>query len=172
MVLPGFEGRLGRLGFLGRSIGLGLAMGVATVVLTLLLAFGGHASPGLRLLFVAGIVGPVALYAGLSLQVRRLNDMGWPALPVIGGWFLVGILDVGLAHGVPALARPGGAAMASVQFRRPRAFERPSERLFEGWSDFGVERDQITEWVRPSSSANRPAKSGAGRLGSSILSEM
>lgn len=111
MALPGFEGRLGRLGFLGRSVAWALAMAAATVVLTLLVAIGGHASPGLRLLFVAGIVVPVALYAGVSLQARRLNDMGWPALPVIGGWFLVSLLDVGLAHGMPALARPGGGTL-------------------------------------------------------------
>lgn len=178
MALPGFEGRLGRLGFLGRSIGLGLAMGVATVVLTLLVAFGGHASPGLRLLFVAGIVGPVALYAGLSLQVRRLNDMGWPALPVIGGWFLVGILDVGLAHGVPALARPGGGTVLGAVVNvvlalllllwpgrdedDPIRRERPPERIVPGLS-------QPVGWPgaeaspAPVAAAGRPASFGRRR---------
>lgn len=111
MALPGFEGRLGRLGFLGRSIAWGLATTVAAGVLTVLVSIGGHAALGLRMLFVAAIVVPVALYAGLSLQTRRLNDMGWPALPVIGGWLLVGLLDVGLAHVVPSLARPGGGTV-------------------------------------------------------------
>ncbi len=60
----GFEGRLGRLGFLGRSIAWGLATTVAAGVLTVLVSIGGHAAPGLRMLFVAAIVVPVALYAG------------------------------------------------------------------------------------------------------------
>lgn len=111
MALPGFEGRLGRLGFLGRSIAWSAMTGVAAIVLSILAALGGRASSGMSLLAVGALVLPISLYAGLSLQTRRLNDIGWPALPVIGMWFLLNILDVVLAHVVPTLARSGGGTM-------------------------------------------------------------
>lgn len=149
MTLPGFAGRLGRLGFLGRSLAWGLAMATITGALTLLVAIGGHASPAARLLFVGAIVVPIALYTGVSLQTRRLNDMGWPALPVIGGWFLAGLLDVGLAHGVPALARPGGGTRLGAVVNVVLAL------LLLLWpgrdDDPPVRRDRTRAWSTPAS---------------------
>lgn len=179
MALPGFAGRLGRLGFLGRSMALGVATAVAAGGLILLVAIGGHASPAARMLFVGAIIVPIALYAGLSLQTRRLNDMGWPALPVIGGWFLVSVLNVVLAHGVPSLARPGGGTMIGAVVNvvlslilllwpsrdddAPLLRERPGERIMPvprhqpGWPGADTPPAPAAATGRPASFGHRRA---------------
>jgi uncharacterized membrane protein YhaH (DUF805 family) len=102
-----FRGRLNRLQYFLGLLGLG---GAVFVVIMLFFAFGGLS------VVVGGVskLGMLALAAlpvlaawiwiTLSLQARRIRDIGWSPLLVIGCWFAVGILDRLVAHASPGLS--------------------------------------------------------------------
>ena len=82
---------------------------VAAIVLAFLVVPARHDAVGIAF-FIAGFVlaGLVVLWFSLSLYVRRIRDIGWDPVVVIGGWIVGNLADAVLAGLVPRL--PVGAA--------------------------------------------------------------
>jgi uncharacterized membrane protein YhaH (DUF805 family) len=102
-----FRGRLGRLQFFLDS----LALGVACFLFVVAVAFFvmPAKSTGLAMAVVIGAVvlfAPVVIWVSLSLQARRIRDIGWDPVVVLVGWAALGVLDLVLAKLVPSLAVP------------------------------------------------------------------
>lgn len=106
-----FSGRLGRVPYIVGTLtlligGAMLLAGAMVAAVFLVGASGPHASAGAAILLWLPIVIVASLVFAsgqLSLQVRRIRDIGWHPGLVIGGWFAVCILDAMLAHAVPSL---------------------------------------------------------------------
>jgi uncharacterized membrane protein YhaH (DUF805 family) len=104
-----FSGRLNRIQYFLGLLGLGVAL---FVTIMLFFAFGGLSAvmggaPKLGALALFALpVGAVWIWISLSLQARRIRDIGWNPLLVIGCWFAVGVLDRVVALAAPALAMP------------------------------------------------------------------
>jgi len=98
-----FHGRINRLRYFLSCLGLGVAIAAPFVLIFGLMGHGGGGA-----LIVMGLLALPALVAflwsSLSLQARRIRDIGWEPLYVIPGLFSVGIFDFLLAHVVPALS--------------------------------------------------------------------
>jgi uncharacterized membrane protein YhaH (DUF805 family) len=140
--LLGFEGRINRLGYLWRTIAVGIALAVLLVAAFVALVFlvkplglGGYEA-GLHWLIVGGVL--LALWASLALASRRLRDMGlepvyfvpiYAALWVVNSVLVApmsqlqpdrfGLLEIGwggfqLLTAIPLLFWPGRRAPAPV----------------------------------------------------------
>ncbi len=112
--LLGFGGRIGRLRFLFYSIALVAFMGAALAAVILSAPHGAPGSPDIpwgALLFCLLVILPATLWASFALQAKRIRDIGWRPLPVIGGYLAATFLDKLVAHAVPRLAlHDGGTA--------------------------------------------------------------
>ena len=103
----GFGGRLNRLQFFFASLGLGLAVIVLLVpmVFVLVLHRAGGFSPGVGVALLLGVLAIlVALWTSLSLQARRIRDIGWNPLLVIPGDIALQVADQLVARAMPHLA--------------------------------------------------------------------
>ena len=102
-----FRGRLGRLQYFVGGLALGMAIIVPLVMIGVsMFAHGGvGAKPPLGLLALFALVAvPLFLWISLSLQARRLRDIGWNPLYVIPAVFAVDLIDQTIARLAPALA--------------------------------------------------------------------
>ena len=100
-----FRGRIGRLDYFLAHVMEGL-VGVVGFILLILLLLPTLAGPARTVTMVGG-VGLFALgllWFNLSLQVRRIRDIGWDPVVVLVGWVALGFADVILAHLVPSWA--------------------------------------------------------------------
>lgn len=107
-----FSGRLGRVayivGTLALTVGTAILLAVGMVLMIALISGSGSRSSAgatallsLPLMIVFGLL---FVASQLSLQVRRLRDIGWDPWVFIGGWIAVCFLDTMLAYAVPAMA--------------------------------------------------------------------
>jgi len=114
-----FRGRVNRLQYLAGCVGLG----VGVVLLAVIVLGGAVVSAGSdkSAMLKAGLVGllflivvvPLYLWISLSLQARRLRDIGWEPIFVIPALFVFDILDRFLALGAPQIAvTPGLMSMS------------------------------------------------------------
>ena len=104
-ILFGFDGRLGRLAYLGYWVLAIVAQSLMTSVAGLLFKMGGN-GPIVGGIITALIMG-FGVWAMLALQVKRLHDIGYSGLHVI--WITVlGLGTVIMAAMAPILAVIGG----------------------------------------------------------------
>ena len=105
-----FRGRIGRLQYF-----MGVLATAAAFVLPIIVILGvlgvhdvASAGPALALIVLLMIVGvPVAIWVGLSLQTRRIRDIGLNPLYVIPILFVIGLVDQIVALAVPGLSIAG-----------------------------------------------------------------
>ena len=102
-----FRGRIGRLQYFLRCLGLGGGVGAAAVlVMVVLVAARGPASLASALLpagLLMLIAVPVFCWISFSLQARRIRDIGWSPVYVIPAWIAIGVIDQLVALSAPAL---------------------------------------------------------------------
>jgi uncharacterized membrane protein YhaH (DUF805 family) len=123
----GFGGRLNRLRYFLSCLALGGVFGVLAViaVIGLLAGHSGGAPVSEEDLLKAFL--PLAIFAipafgaylwiSLSLQARRIRDIGWNPVYVIPGWIGLMIVDRGVALAVPSLAlTPHGGTLLGGLF--------------------------------------------------------
>jgi uncharacterized membrane protein YhaH (DUF805 family) len=103
-----FRGRLNRLQYFGGLCGLTAAVVVAVVIAVLsvgsLANIEQHPAVLLPALLIALLVLPIWIWVGLSLEARRIRDIGLNPVIVIPGVIVFGMLDQGLASAFPALS--------------------------------------------------------------------
>jgi uncharacterized membrane protein YhaH (DUF805 family) len=99
-----FQGRIGRLHYFLRTLCIGAAMGVLSTLGIGLAVF--TRAPGMTAILALLGVGLFAafLWASFALQARRLRDIGGAPLYIIPAWCVFTVMDVLVAHTVPALA--------------------------------------------------------------------
>ena len=103
-----FRGRINRLQYWLGSMGIGLF--VAVVLLGPLIAGGGAdsaASAGAKLGLLALLAIPtifIAFWVSLSLQARRIRDIGFNPVIVMPLWMLIAVADKLLTPGFPHLS--------------------------------------------------------------------
>jgi uncharacterized membrane protein YhaH (DUF805 family) len=105
-----FRGRIGRLQYF-----MGVLATAAAFVLPIVAILGAlgvrdaaSAGPALALIVLLLVVGaPVAIWVGLSLQARRIRDIGLNPLYVIPILFAIGLADQLVALAVPGLSVAG-----------------------------------------------------------------
>ena len=88
-----FRGRLTRLEFLGWSFGATfIFIGVAVLFIVLGVIDGRMSAAVTGLIAIVAVV-VAALWSGLALQVKRIRDMGFGPLMVIGGLMAFEVID-------------------------------------------------------------------------------
>ena len=109
-----FRGRIGRMQFFIDGLLSGVGCVVAAIVLAFLVVPARHDAIGIAF-FIAcfALAGLVVLWFSLSLYVRRIRDIGWDPVVVIGGWIVGNLADAVLAGLVPGLA-VGAAHHATI----------------------------------------------------------
>jgi uncharacterized membrane protein YhaH (DUF805 family) len=103
-----FRGRIGRLRYFLGSMALSMPLVLMIVgIIGVVVSAGGGKLPLIPLLVMAlfAVVSiPVFLYSSLSMQARRIRDIGWNPLYVIPAWIGVGVIDRLIAQAFPALS--------------------------------------------------------------------
>jgi len=103
----GFGGRVNRLQFFFGSLGLGVGLMVLLVPMAMMFVLHGPDtfSAGMDLALLFGVMAVfAALWVSLSLQTRRIRDIGWNPLIVIPGSIALQVVDLLVARAVPHLA--------------------------------------------------------------------
>ena len=144
-----FRGRLGRLQYFVGGLALGMAIIVPLVMIGVsMFAHGGvGAKPPLGLLALFALVAvPLFLWISLSLQARRLRDIGWNPLYVIPAVFAVDLIDQTIAR-LPVRDQP--------LFQHHRLAHRPSHprkgqrQLAFALSPLQQPRAQLSHQIHP-----------------------
>jgi uncharacterized membrane protein YhaH (DUF805 family) len=103
----GFSGRVNRLQFFFGSLGLGFGLMALLMPMAMVFALHGSAafSAGLGLTLLFGMIAVfAAFWISLSLQARRIRDIGWNPLIVIPGSIALQVADLLVARAIPHLA--------------------------------------------------------------------
>jgi uncharacterized membrane protein YhaH (DUF805 family) len=155
-----FRGRLTRLQFLGWSFAATLIFTVSAVLFIVLGVIDGRMNPAVTGLIAILAVVVAAVWSGLALQVKRVRDMGFSPLLVIGGLMVFEVIDTLVLRRVVHLSFFPGGLHTAVGELAQLAFI--GVLLF--WPSAGRDRGSYEEPgdvapVTPQASALRPAMS-------------
>ena len=155
----GFGGRIGRLRYLMLSLLLGAVMTALVFAIVFgMMPRGGDRDAGETRMLIAAtvIVGPPFVWFTLTLQAKRLRDIGWSPLYVLTGWVGIHIVDAILAptgSGGTVIGKTIDAAMVLVLLFWPG--REPDEQDWEP-PVFGT-----TTPATPTATVRRPATAAA-----------
>jgi len=102
----GFGGRVNRLQYFAGVLALCAALVLPMLMIVGFVA-GAHGAVGSGLLvtsLVLLLAIPAAIWVSLSLQARRIRDIGWNPLYVLPPLLLIGVADRLVAQAIPALS--------------------------------------------------------------------
>ena len=101
-----FRGRLNRLQYFLRCLALGAAAVVIVILIAVVIGATKDSNP-LAGLLVGGLLGfatiSAFLWISLSMQVRRIRDIGWPPVYVVPACIAIDVMDQLVARAFPAL---------------------------------------------------------------------